>query len=190
MPRPKTVADDAVLDAALRIMLRPQREAFTLSDVALEVGLSRAALIQRFQNRGGLQLSVAERGLRLLEGYIQSAPAGRGVNHAWSFVHDLVTSMGSDDRLPSLLMMLRDDMVDAELNRIAGARNRMIREAIAQRLPESVEGDADAVASLIQVTLQGAVVQGGIDKAPDLKRHILHHIRLLLQLAFPNSHIP
>jgi len=143
VPRPKTVDDNTVLDAALKIMLRPQREAFTLSDVATEVGLSRAALIQRFQNRDGLQLRVAERGLQMLEEYLQEAPSHQGVDDVWTFLRTLVNSMGSDDRLPSLLMMLRDDMVDKELNTIAKARNRLIRNAISERLADASEGQND-----------------------------------------------
>lgn len=189
MPRPKTVDDNTVLDAALKIMLRPQREAFTLSDVATEVGLSRAALIQRFQNRDGLQLRVAERGLQMLEEYLQEAPTHQGVDDVWTFLRTLVNSMGSDDRLPSLLMMLRDDMVDKELNTIAKARNRLIRNAISERLPDASEGQNDMLASLIQATMQGAALQAGVDSPSELKRHILDHIRLQLDLIFPGNGI-
>ncbi|HBO7434127.1 TPA: TetR/AcrR family transcriptional regulator, partial [Pseudomonas aeruginosa] len=187
--RPKTVDDNTVLDAALKIMLRPQREAFTLSDVATEVGLSRAALIQRFQNRDGLQLRVAERGLQMLEEYLQEAPSHQGVDDVWTFLRTLVNSMGSDDRLPSLLMMLRDDMVDKELNTIAKARNRLIRNAISERLPDASEGQNDMLASLIQATMQGAALQAGVDSPSELKRHILDHIRLQLDLIFPGNGI-
>ncbi|MEX5441495.1 macrolide resistance transcriptional regulator MphR(F) [Acinetobacter indicus] len=189
MPRPKTVDDNTVLDAALKIMLRPQREAFTLSDVATEVGLSRAALIQRFQNRDGLQLRVAERGLQMLEEYLQEAPSHQGVDDVRTFLRTLVNSMGSDDRLPSLLMMLRDDMVDKELNTIAKARNRLIRNAISERLPDASEGQNDMLASLIQATMQGAALQAGVDSPSELKRHILDHIRLQLDLIFPGNGI-
>ena len=185
----KTVDDNTVLDAALKIMLRPQREAFTLSDVATEVGLSRAALIQRFQNRDGLQLRVAERGLQMLEEYLQEAPSHQGVDDVWTFLRTLVNSMGSDDRLPSLLMMLRDDMVDKELNTIAKARNRLIRNAISERLPDASEGQNDMLASLIQATMQGAALQAGVDSPSELKRHILDHIRLQLDLIFPGNGI-
>ncbi len=51
MPRPKLVSDDQVLDATHAVMLRLGPERFTLSDVAEAVGLSRAALIQRFTDK-------------------------------------------------------------------------------------------------------------------------------------------
>ncbi len=51
MPRPKLKSDDEVLEAATVVLKRCGPIEFTLSGVAKEVGLSRAALIQRFTNR-------------------------------------------------------------------------------------------------------------------------------------------
>lgn len=51
MARPKLRSDDEVLDAANTVLKRLGPIDFTLNDVALEVGLSRAALIQRFTNK-------------------------------------------------------------------------------------------------------------------------------------------
>lgn len=56
MPRPKLKSDDEVLEAATAVLKRRGPIDFTLSDVAKEVGLSRAALIQRFTNRDTLAL--------------------------------------------------------------------------------------------------------------------------------------
>ena len=47
MPRPKLKSDDEVLEAATVVLKRCGPIEFTLSGVAKEVGLSRAALIQR-----------------------------------------------------------------------------------------------------------------------------------------------
>ncbi len=47
MPRPKLKSDDEVLEAATAVLKRCGPINFTLSEVANEVGLSRAALIQR-----------------------------------------------------------------------------------------------------------------------------------------------
>jgi len=54
MPRPKLKSDDEVLEAATAVLKRCGPINFTLSEVANEVGLSRAALIQRFTNRDTL----------------------------------------------------------------------------------------------------------------------------------------
>ncbi|MDQ3742446.1 MAG: TetR/AcrR family transcriptional regulator, partial [Actinomycetota bacterium] len=62
MPRPKTVEDDAVLDAALRVVDRAGPAGLTLAAVAEEVGLAPATLVQRFASKRGLLLALAGRG--------------------------------------------------------------------------------------------------------------------------------
>jgi AcrR family transcriptional regulator len=59
-PRPRTVDDAAILEAAGRIIVRLGPNAFTLADVAREVGLSAATLVQRFGSKRGLMLALAE----------------------------------------------------------------------------------------------------------------------------------
>ncbi|UBM04008.1 TetR family transcriptional regulator [Escherichia coli] len=61
MPRPKLKSDDEVLEAATVVLKRCGPIEFTLSGVAKEVGLSRAALIQRFTNRDTLLVRMMER---------------------------------------------------------------------------------------------------------------------------------
>lgn len=65
MPRPKLKSDDEVLEAATVVLKRCGPIEFTLSGVAKEVGLSRAALIQRFTNRDTLLVRMMERGALL-----------------------------------------------------------------------------------------------------------------------------
>ena len=62
MPRPKTVDDTAVLDAAMRVVDRAGPGGLTLGAVAGEVGLSPATLVQRFTSKRGLLLALARRG--------------------------------------------------------------------------------------------------------------------------------
>ena len=47
-PRPRTVQDAAILDAAIEVLGRIGSEKMTLADVGAEVGLSAATLVQRF----------------------------------------------------------------------------------------------------------------------------------------------
>jgi AcrR family transcriptional regulator len=59
-PRPRTKDDAAILEAAGRIISRLGPARFTLADVAREVGLSAATLVQRFGSKRGLMLALAE----------------------------------------------------------------------------------------------------------------------------------
>jgi AcrR family transcriptional regulator len=58
-PRPRTKDDATILDAAGRIISRMGPAKFTLADVAREVGLSAATLVQRFGSKRGLMLALA-----------------------------------------------------------------------------------------------------------------------------------
>ena len=58
-PRPRTVSDDDILAAAARAMSKVPPTRFTLADVAREVGLAPATLVQRFGSKRGLLLALA-----------------------------------------------------------------------------------------------------------------------------------
>lgn len=60
MPRPRTVPDSAVLEAAFRVVTRLGPGRLTLGDVAAECGLSPATLVQRFGTKRGLLLALAK----------------------------------------------------------------------------------------------------------------------------------
>ena len=61
MPRPRTIGDDAVLDAAATLIGRVGPAKLTLAHVAAEAGLAPATLLQRFGSKRGLLLAVARR---------------------------------------------------------------------------------------------------------------------------------
>ena len=55
MPRPKTLSDEQVLAAALRLMHEAGPEALTFDALARACGLSPATLVQRFRTKAGLK---------------------------------------------------------------------------------------------------------------------------------------
>lgn len=57
-PRPRTVQDAAILDAAIEVLSRIGSEKMTLADVGAEVGLSAATLVQRFGSKRELMLAL------------------------------------------------------------------------------------------------------------------------------------
>lgn len=57
-PRPRTVEDSAILDAAFRALSRIGPERLTLADIGAAAGLSAATLVQRFGSKRDLLLSL------------------------------------------------------------------------------------------------------------------------------------
>lgn len=94
MPRPKLHSDEFILDTALGILLQKGPSAFTLSDVAEAVGISRAALIQRFKDKATLHLKVMERNTQEVRDYFAGASPEKGLDPLWAMLKDLIAGMG------------------------------------------------------------------------------------------------
>lgn len=95
MPRPKLKSDDEVLGAASAVLKRCGPMSFTLNEVAKEVGLSRAALIQRFTNRDTLLVRMMERSVAQVQIHLDAMPAAPGPDGLWEFLQVLVRSMNT-----------------------------------------------------------------------------------------------
>src|SRR5690349_11468852 len=79
MSRPRTRTDDDILDAAAKVLLRKGPHAFTLAEVAEEVGLAPATLLQRFRTKKGLLVAFARRASSATPTFVQEATdGGRG----------------------------------------------------------------------------------------------------------------
>jgi TetR/AcrR family macrolide resistance operon transcriptional repressor len=161
MPRPKLISDDQVLDATRRVMLRQGVVGFTLSDVAEEVGLSRAALIQRFANRAGLEARVAAHGLEALRQLIGGETIGnKGPAVALAFLETVLESF-------EIPVLLSDE-----------ASSNLLRDAIVARLDEPSRQRAGEVADTLIALLQGAAAQGRGNA------HVASRLRLALRLIY------
>lgn len=187
MPRPKLVSDDEVLDAAHAAMLRLGPDRFTLADVARDLGLSRAALIQRFGDKSGLHLRTMERDTEAVRRYFAAAPRETGLVALWAMLRDLIEGMGAGEGFAGYLLLLWADAGDPALTRLARERNRLVREAIAERLPE---GEARlANAGLIQNVIQGATMRWLVEREGELAGFVLAETRVALLRLYPDTRL-
>lgn len=97
MPRPKRISDAKVLDAAVAVLAERGMGAFTLSEIAAKVGLSRATLIQRFGDRDAILRRMAEHEVAATRAYLDSLPVETGPPGLWRFLEEIVGSMGPGD---------------------------------------------------------------------------------------------
>ncbi len=124
MPRPKLKSDDEVLEAATVVLKRCGPIEFTLSGVAKEVGLSRAALIQRFTNRDTLLVRMMERGVEQVRHYLNAIPIGAGPQGLWEFLQVLVRSMNTRNDFSVNYLISWYELQVPELRTLAIQRNR------------------------------------------------------------------
>lgn len=182
MPRPKLVSDDEVLDATRRVITRRGPAQFTLADVAAEVGLARSTLIQRFHSRDGLYRAVVERGTGRLKADLLAMPGGAGPAELWRFLQALVAVL-KGERIHEYLLTVLEEVTDSHLEKLARRRARLIREAIAQRLPASV-GDRAEVARHLQAVMQGASMQWAVEREGELSGFVAARLGTALRLLF------
>jgi TetR/AcrR family transcriptional regulator, macrolide resistance operon repressor len=185
MPRPKLLSDDEVLDATRKVVQRRGPAQFTLADVAVEVGLARSTLIQRFESRDGLYRRFMERGTNRLQSDLDALPGGTKPQELWRFLHALVSVLKSE-RINEYLLMVVEEMSDPFLANLARRRVCLVREAVAQRLPETMV-DRTEMARHLQAVMQGASMQWAVEREGELSHFVAVRLRTALALLFPGE---
>lgn len=184
MPRPKLHTDEFILDTALSVLLRKGPSAFTLSDVAAAVGISRAALIQRFKDKATLHRKVMERNTQEVRDYFADADFETGLEALWLMLKDLIAGMGSGPGTEGYLLLLWGDVQEPSLRALAAERNRLVLRAIETRLPETPH-DRHETAVLIQSVIQGACMQWLVEPKGELASFMTERTRGILTLLYP-----
>jgi TetR/AcrR family macrolide resistance operon transcriptional repressor len=164
MPRPRLATDEAIIAASAEVLLREGMDRFTLAEVSRQVGLSRAALIARFENRDGLMQRLSARIREDLTRLEATLPVThKGPRH----VLDFVQALGRTMEIPLVL-------ADAETS-------RQVREAILARLDEPSRRRGGEVADLLMAVLRGAVAEAG---KSDVSAHVAGRLHLCLRLVY------
>lgn len=165
MPRSKLISDADLLDVVVRIIGERGPGAFTLADVAEQVGLSPATLIQRFGSKRRLIDSAIGRANERLAEAVRRVPAAGDDAEAalveW-FV-ELAHPFRTRALIASHLVFLRRDLLDPALRAKASRHSRLVRRRVVQYL-EAIEPDRDAraVATALEAHWHGLVIQWAI----------------------------
>ena len=160
MARPKRISDEAVLDAAVRVMMRTGPADFTLAEAGREAGVSAATLLQRFGDKQTLVVRALARDVEGFEHRVDQAPEVVGresvLDLFWLITPDTDDAEAFADQLP----WLREDFRNPELNRLSRQMFTALRAAIAERLPP-LPTPAETAARLLEAQWQGAMNQWG-----------------------------
>ena len=188
MPRPKTLDDDAVLDAAMRVVDRAGPGGLTLAAVGEEAGLSAATLVQRFASKRGLLLAAARRaaangGAPLREAAARSRSPLRGL------VNGLVrmsASVASPESMANQLAFLQMDLADPEFHALAHRHAVAVRDEIRALLDAAVAAgelrpdDTARLAAGVQATYNGALITWGVHRRGRLETWLRRELDTLL----------
>ena len=120
-PRPRTIDDREILDAAFRAISQLGPARLTLAHVAREAGLAPATLVQRFGSKRGLLLAVAAQGVEDVGTTFDEArrrhdsPRAALVAAATAMTREI----RSPEELAHALAFRQMDVGDAEFHRLA-----------------------------------------------------------------------
>jgi AcrR family transcriptional regulator len=182
MARRKTLSDEEILDRALGVLARAGPAGFTLADVAAEIGLAPATLIQRFGDKKTLVERVFARDNEKFEQWIAALPKTRGRDAVIKIYVDASAVFGEAEGLADGLLWLREDVRDPVMNRLALARFALFRKAIVERLPPLPIRAEDA-ARLLDAQFHGAAIQWALEPEGALADHIRKNLRAWFRLA-------
>jgi AcrR family transcriptional regulator len=138
MPRPKTLPDKDVMEAAYKLMHRQGPEALTFSALAQACGLSASTLVQRFKSKADLVRSTlfyAWDGLdektATFSGNVPKTPEG-----AVQLLTMLSQGYGGIEAYADALLILREDLRDPTLR----ARGAKWKAALTHALGDCFDG--------------------------------------------------
>jgi AcrR family transcriptional regulator len=171
MARRKLLSDEAVLDAALSVMVAKGPADFTLADVGQAAGLAPATLIQRFGGKLELVVAALTRDNARFAEALAAAPKTRGPAAVIALFLILTPRSVAIETFADQLLWLRQDMRDPALNALARDRFTRLRAAIAERLPPLRMAPADA-ARLVEAQWQGALNQWGLEPQGSLADYV------------------
>src|SRR5688572_7306508 len=119
-PRPRTIDDGAILEAAARTISRLGPSNFTLADVAGAVGLSPATLVQRFGSKRGLMLALAEQGVAGVDACFANARAAHRapLGALVAAATEMTRYVDTPEEMANHLAFLQIDLSDPEFHRL------------------------------------------------------------------------
>jgi AcrR family transcriptional regulator len=172
MPRPRTVTNAEIVEGAVRAIARRGPVRLTLADVAREVGLAPATLLQRFGSKRALLLAVVESGVNSVDGRFAAVRAAHSSPLAalLAAATDATRHLQSPDSLANHLAFLQLDLGDPDFHRLAlessnrtlAAYQVLIEEAVAAG--ELQPCDARGLARGILAVASGSLINWAIHR--------------------------
>ena len=169
-PRPRTIADEKILEAAVKVIGRVGPGNLTLADVGKEAGLSAATLVQRFGSKRGLLLAMATSAAESMDACFDMVRAAHPSPLAAlvAAATDITRYFDTPEEVANHLAFLQMDLSDPDFRRLMvmsskktleGYR-RLLRDAV--DAGELVECDTERLARAITAICGGSLIQWAV----------------------------
>ena len=162
-PRPRTTSDEDILAATHRVISNVGPR-FTLADVAKEIGLAPATLLQRFGSKKGLILAVLSSGGGITEDPFEQIRrnAAGPLGAVFAYADCFARMAPSPEVLANHLAFLQMDLTDPDMHELALAQSKGVRAMLRRLLDEAVEaGELKAATDTVKLATAIQSMQGG-----------------------------
>jgi AcrR family transcriptional regulator len=188
--RPRQVEDAAVYEALVRALLRVGWSRLTLAGVAREVGVTPAALRQRFGSKHELLVVFYARGTSLLEASLTAALAQTATASPLAILSALVLSwvdsFATPEELANSLTAYPEVTFDPRLRRLAQQRVALVHDRFRALLQAALDRgelagvEAPALARQLHASLVGAFMTWSISSEGTLRQQVQGTLDALL----------
>jgi len=188
MGRKKTLPDQAVLEATIRVIQRLGPARLTLAEVAREAGLAPATLVQRFGSKRGLLLSLAESAAGGAEQcFARARKRHRSPLRALMAALDEFASLAeTPEALANNLAFLEIDLTDPDFHRLALANARATLSGYKALLDDAVRAgelrkcNTARLARAISAMAGGSLLSWAILREGPVKRFLRQDVAVLI----------
>jgi AcrR family transcriptional regulator len=171
MPRPRTISDEAVLDAVLSLAHRVGPARVTFAAAAAEAGLSAATLVQRFGTKRDLLLAADKRGVDLWVGAMDRSTAASPLARVVEGLVLAVDPEATPEYMANSVAMLQLDLADPDFHAETLRGARAVRTRIEHDLSAALAAgelrsgtDVVTLAKLVETTYHGAMIGWAIHR--------------------------
>jgi AcrR family transcriptional regulator len=171
-PRPRTVADEKIIEAAAKVIGRVGPGNLTLADVGTEAGLSAATLVQRFGSKRGLLLAMATSAAESMDACFDMVRAAHPspLSALVAAATDITRYFDTPEEVANHLSFLQMDLSDPDFHRLMVISSRKTLEGYRRLLREAVDAgelvecDTQRLARAISAVCGGSLISWAVFK--------------------------
>ena len=187
-PRPRTVTDDEILAATGRAMSRVPPTRFTLADVAREVGLAPATLVQRFGSKRGLLLALSAQSAASMDACFEMVREAHAspLDALFAAATEMARFSATPEELANSIAYLHIDLSDAEFHRHILESSRAMQRGYRALLDDAVaaaelrECDTERVARVVEAVAAGSLIGWAIHRKGKAEAWVRKDLETLL----------
>ncbi|WP_340588987.1 helix-turn-helix domain-containing protein [Erythrobacter alti] len=182
MARPLSVTDEEIFDAAQNVMAQSGPAGFSISEVARQVGLSRAAITFRFEGPDQLKRATFARAIAFMEKEVATWTIEEGSEGLLEIASRIGRMVGGRENFGSFMMRFSENLDDPAGIEMEQQRGEVVRAAVGRAMPETCVTKAEAIDAFM-ANISGALLSWRASSGEDAEDFMVARTKVWLRLA-------